>query len=60
TLDKRIVAAILGRAGDYEGAVRELRDYTRRTSWTPAALALEPKIRVLRGNPLIEAFARER
>jgi len=59
TLDKRIVAAILGRAGDYEGAVRELRDYSRRTSWTPAALALEPKIRVLRGNPLIEAFARE-
>jgi len=58
-IDGRIVAAVLGATGDYEGAVRELRSFIRRTSWTPAGLALEPKLRALRGNPVFEAFARE-
>jgi hypothetical protein len=58
-LDQRVIAGILGYAGQYEAAVRELRNCVRSTSWTPAGLALEPKVRALRGNPLFETFARE-
>ena len=56
-LDQRMVAAILGYSGDYEAAVKRLRDFLKVSAWTPAGLALEPKLRVLRGNPLFEAFA---
>jgi len=58
-MDLRLVAAILAYTGDHEAAVKRLRDFLQISAWTPAGLALEPKLRVLRGDPLFEAFARE-
>ncbi|HUQ18626.1 MAG TPA: protein kinase [Gemmatimonadaceae bacterium] len=58
SLDHRMVAAVYGYAGQYEEAVRQLRAFAKTSSWTPAGLALEPKLQVLRGNPLFEAFVK--
>lgn len=58
-LDNRIVAVVRSSNGDNEGAVRALRELVRRSPWTPAGLALEPKLSVMKGIPVFEAFARE-
>ncbi|MGK2963299.1 MAG: protein kinase domain-containing protein, partial [Gemmatimonadaceae bacterium] len=59
-LNQRIVAGILGALGQHDEAVRELRSMMSESSWTRAGLAREPKLRTLRGNPLYEAFLREK
>ncbi|HEX2724050.1 MAG TPA: hypothetical protein VHM24_14125, partial [Gemmatimonadaceae bacterium] len=58
-LDPRIMAGILGSLGEYEEAIKELRNTVRYTAWTRRGLAREPKLRSLRGNPAYEAFLRE-
>jgi serine/threonine-protein kinase len=58
-LNSRIVAAIKGRAGDYDGAIRELRLLLKDDAWTRAGIAREPKMQALRGNPKFEAFLKE-
>jgi tetratricopeptide (TPR) repeat protein len=58
-VNSRIVAAVLGRAGDYDGAIRELRRLMKDDAWTRAGIAREPKLLALRGNPKFEAFLRE-
>ena len=59
-LNSRITAAVLGRAGDYDGAIRELRVMMKHDAWTRAGIAREPKLLALRGNPKFEAFLKER
>ena len=59
-LNPRIVAAVLGALGRYDEAVSELRVLAIEGGWTRAGIALEPKMRTLRGNPKYEAFLRER
>jgi serine/threonine-protein kinase len=59
-LNPRIVAAVLGALGQYDEAIRELRVLVSDGGWTRAGIALEPKMRTLRGNPKYEAFLRER
>ncbi len=59
-LNPRIVAAVLGVLGEYEEAVKELRFLIADDLWTRRGIAREPKMRTLRGNPLYEAFLRER
>jgi len=60
-LNSRVTAGILGALGEHEEAVRELRRMIReQPQWTRAGLAREPKLRTLRGNPLYEAFLREK
>jgi tetratricopeptide (TPR) repeat protein len=58
-LNSRIVAAVLGRAGDYTGAIRQLRVLMKDDAWTRAGIAREPKLLALKGNPAYEAFLRE-
>ena len=59
TLNRRIVAAVLGLLGDSDGAIRELRRLMKDDSWMRRGLAREPKLQVLRGKPAYEAFLRE-
>lgn len=59
-LNPRIVAAVLGSLGAYEEAVKELRFLIADDSWTRRGISREPKMRTLRGNPIYEAFLRER
>ncbi len=59
-LNPRIVAAVLGALGEYEEAVKELRFLMADDLWTRQGISREPKMRTLRGNPLYEAFLRER
>jgi TolB-like protein/Tfp pilus assembly protein PilF len=58
-LNNRIVAAVMGRAGDYDRAIRELRILMKEAAWTRAGIAREPKMLALRGNPKYEAFLKE-
>ena len=58
-LNGRILAAVYGRLGRYDDAIREARALLKNDSWTRAGLAREPKLRGLRGNPAYEAFLRE-
>jgi TolB-like protein len=59
-LNPRVVAAILGALGRHDEAISQLRILIREGQWTRAGIALEPKMRTLRGNPKYEAFLRER
>jgi TolB-like protein/tRNA A-37 threonylcarbamoyl transferase component Bud32/tetratricopeptide (TPR) repeat protein len=59
-LNPRVVAAILGALGRYDEAISELRLLMTEGTWMRAGIALEPKMRTLRGNPKYEAFLRER
>jgi serine/threonine-protein kinase len=59
-LNPRVVAAILGALGRPDEAVEQLRRLIGAGQWTRAGIALEPKMRTLRGNPKYEAFLRER
>jgi tetratricopeptide (TPR) repeat protein len=58
-LNGRVVAAVAGRAGDYDRAIRELRILMKEDAWTRAGIAREPKMLALRGNPKYEAFLKE-
>ncbi len=58
-LNPRIVAAVLGALGEYEGAVKELRFLMVQDQWTRRGISREPKMRTLRGNPVYETFLRE-
>jgi TolB-like protein/Tfp pilus assembly protein PilF len=58
-LNPRTVAAIMGRLGDYDRAIRELRILVSVGQWTRAGIAREPKMLALRGNPKYEAFLKE-
>ncbi len=61
SLNPRVVAGILGALGQHDEAVRELRwMISEQPQWTRAGFAREPKLRTLRGNPLFEAFLREK
>ena len=55
-LDRRIVAGVLGLTGQHAEGVRGLETLLRTTGWTRRGLALEPKLRAWRGNPLFEQF----
>ncbi|MEO8576660.1 MAG: protein kinase [Gemmatimonadales bacterium] len=59
-LNSRILAAVYGKLGRYDDAIREARALLKHDSWTRAGLAREPKLRGLRGNPAYEAFLREK
>jgi tetratricopeptide (TPR) repeat protein len=58
-LNGRILAAVYGKLGRYDDAIREARALLKNDSWTRPGLAREPKLRGLRGNPAYEAFLRE-
>ena len=59
SLDRRLEASVLGYAGEHEAAVRELNVLLSETAWTRRGLYYEPKLLILRGNPLFEALGRE-
>jgi eukaryotic-like serine/threonine-protein kinase len=59
-LNSRVLAAVYGKLGRYDDAIREARALLKNDSWTRAGLAREPKLRGLRGNPAYEAFLREK
>ncbi|MEP6508968.1 MAG: protein kinase [Gemmatimonadales bacterium] len=59
-MDHRVVAAVLARIGRQDEAIRELRSQIKNSTWTRQGLALEPKLRGLRGNKAFEDFLKEK
>jgi len=59
-LDRRVVAGILANTGQTGEAVRELRRLVANSAWTRSGLAQVSKLKALRGNPVFEAFLREK
>ncbi len=58
--DDRIMAGVLGYAGEFDAAVAALRRHLAQTPWMPRGLYMEPKLLVLRGSPAFEAFGKEK